>query len=145
MANTDKTHSTSKTCRTANERDRRRDVVVNTVKERPYTAAALATVAAGAAAFFLTRSKSDKPLVKWGQEPQGNDGASGTSPSAAQAASLAASDTSTNAAASGGTGASFSPAAAMRATTSATDKTADATIDDATKTDTKVGAIAYGA
>ena len=97
-------------------------MVVNTVKERPYTAAALATVAAGAAAFFLTRGKSDKPLMKWGQEPQGNDGASGTSPSAAQAASLAASDTSTNAAASGGTGASFSPAAAMRATTSATER-----------------------
>ncbi len=59
------------------------------------------------------RLKSDKPLIKWGRNRRGNDGEAGTSPSAAQAASLAASNTSTNAAASGGTGASFSPAAGL--------------------------------
>ncbi len=146
MAKNDNTHSTSNARRrTASDRERRRDKVVNTVKERPYTAAALATVAAGAAAFFLTRGKSDKPLMKWAQEPQGDAGATDTRPSAAQAASLAASDTSTNAAATGGTGASFSPAAAMRATSASPDKTADAALDQSAKTETKVGAIAYGA
>ena len=46
--------------------------MVTTVKERPYAAAALATVAAGAAAFFLTRSKSDKPVMDWGQGSKGD-------------------------------------------------------------------------
>lgn len=46
-----------------------RNRLVEGVRDRPYTAAtaaALATVAAGAAAFFLTRDRGDKPLLKWG-------------------------------------------------------------------------------
>lgn len=172
MAKNDSTNRTSH--RTGSDRERRRDAVVNTVKERPYTAAALATVAAGAAAFFLTRGKSDKPLMKWGQEPQGDHvkgaaafkqggsitdssletagstksgqtAGTSTSPSAAQADSLAASGTSTNAAAGGGTGSSTSPAATSTARNAATGTKEGSALDQSAKTDTKVGAISYGA
>lgn len=172
-------------------RDRRRDQVLNTVKERPYTAAALATVAAGAAAFFLTRGKSDKPLMNWGQQSEGDRlkgagaykqqgsttsdrslettsaspsssagasaGTGGTSPSAVQAATLAGSGTSTNAAAGGSSGGSTSKIGSINndskgagsgnsgtATTGAR-KTAGSGIDATSQTETKAGAISYGA
>lgn len=130
-------------------RTRRRDTVVNTVKERPYTAAALATVAAGAAAFFLTRGKSDRPLMNWGQDTQGDDtsgtGATGgASPSAVQAANLAASFTSTSASAAGGTGSSTSHATPHDAVKSG-GKPGDAGLDQTAQTEAKVGAISYGA
>ncbi|NJC06390.1 hypothetical protein GGQ97_002183 [Sphingomonas kaistensis] len=155
---------------TGADRERRRDRVVNTVKERPYTAAALATVAAGAAAFFLTRSKSDKPLMNWGQEttgkqqdlaasdrsletastaPSGSAGTSSGSPSAVRAASLAATGSSTNAAATPGTDAATASttgsAQANAATPDAAAKSVGAGLDQTAKTDTKVGAISYGA
>lgn len=49
---------------------RKRDRIVDGVKSRPYTAAAVATLAgaAGAAAYFLTRERSDKPLMNWDRE-----------------------------------------------------------------------------
>lgn len=144
----------------ANNRDRRRDRVVETVKERPYAAAALATVAAGAAAFFLTRNKSDRPLMNWGQETTGDSvkgagafkpqGTTDTSPSATQAAALATSGSTTNASASGGTGSSTAPASKIAGTNSATPagdgaKASGKGLDDTAKTETKVGSIAYGA
>ncbi|UUR08501.1 hypothetical protein [Sphingomonas glaciei] len=159
---------------TGADRDRRRDAVVNTVKERPYAAAALATVAAGAAAFFLTRSKSDKPLMNWGQDTTGDTvmdssarkqqgsttsdrsletastspsssagtgaGTGSTSPSAVRAASLSATPNGTNAGTTPGTGAKSSAADA-----GTNNKSADAGLNQAAKTETKVGAIAYGA
>jgi hypothetical protein len=187
-------HSTQN--RKTADRDRRRDRVVNTVKERPYTAAALATVAAGAAAFFLTRGKSDKPLMNWGQDSKGDNlkgagaykqqgsttsrrslettstspsssagtgaGTGGTSPSAVQAASLSATGSSTNASATGGTSASGSrdnrntgtsntagagvsggSNASGGGKTSA--KAGDTGLDETAKTETKVGAVSYGA
>lgn len=177
-------------------RDRRRDRVVSTVKERPYAAAALATVAAGAAAFFLTRSKSDKPLMNWGQESEGDRlkgagafkqsgkqqgsttsdrsletataspsssagtgaGTGANSPSAVQAASLSASGSTTNASATGGTGASGSSDNRNTGTTntagagisggskaSGGGKAGDTGLDATSKTETKAGAISYGA
>lgn len=156
------------------ERDRRRDRVVNKVKERPYTTAALATVAAGAAAFFLTRgSKSDKPLINWSKDGQGDTvkgagafkqgsttsdrsletastspsssagvgaGAAGTSPSAVQAATLSSGGASTSAAATGSTGSSGGTGSVTTGT-SAT----ESGFDDKAKTETKAGAISYGA
>lgn len=170
---------------TGADRERRRDKVVNTVKERPYTAAALATVAAGAAAFFLTRSKSEKPLLNWGQETGGDHvkgagaykqqgsttsdrsletassspsssagtgaGTGATSPSAVQAASLATTGTSTNAGATPGTGKATSAGNTTGAGgssgngASSGNKSADAGLDETAKTETKVGAISYGA
>lgn len=153
---------------TGADREGRRVRVVNTVKERPYTAAALATVAAGAAAFFLTRSKSDKPLMNWGQEttgkqqdlassdrsletastaPSSSAGTSSASPSAVRAASLAANGSSTNAAATPGTDAASTTGSAQgnAATPDAAAKSVGAGLDQTAKTDTKVGAISYGA
>ena len=69
MASNDNKHRSTR--KPGATRDRRRDQVVNSIKERPYAAAALATVAAGAAAFLLTRGKSDKPLMSWGKEDEG--------------------------------------------------------------------------
>nr|WP_314444695.1 hypothetical protein [uncultured Sphingomonas sp.] len=182
-------------------RDRRRDRVVNTVKERPYAAAALATVAAGAAAFFLTRGKSDKPLMNWGQDTPGDHvkgagaykqqgstssdrsletssaspsssaglgaGTGGTSPSAVQAASLSKSGSSTNASTTGGMGTSSSVGGTSaagssnnrntgtsntsgagvsgRSNASGGGKTGDTGLDQASRNETKTGAISYGA
>lgn len=187
--------------RTSTTRDRRRDQVLNTVKERPYAAAALATVAAGAAAFFLTRGKSDKPLMNWGQEGQGDRlkgagaykqqgstasdrsletasaspsssagtgaGTGGSSPSAIQAASLSKSGTSTSASSTGSTGSNAQTGGTSSAGSSdnrntGTSNTTGAGVsggsnasgggvtgssglDDEAKTETKVGAISYGA
>lgn len=191
--NDDKNHSQQGSTqhtqhRTSTTRDRRRDQVLNTVKERPYAAAALATVAAGAAAFFLTRSKSDKPLMNWGQDSQGdrvkgagaykqgssgNDrsletasaspsssagtgaGTGGTSPSAIQAATLSKTGSSTSASATGSSGSSDNLGASTSNTAgtgvsgssnaSGGGATGGTGLDKEAKTETKVGAISYGA
>ncbi|GAA4009685.1 hypothetical protein [Sphingomonas humi] len=157
-----RSHQTQRRRTGAAGRDRRRDKVIDTVKERPYTAAALATVAAGAAAFFLTRGKGDKPLMNWGQDRQdghspsssaGKDAVTGgTSPSAVQAAALANAGTSTSASSTGGTAAvnrADQPTGTSKPTTTGKTsdggKTGDNGLDAAAKEQTKAGSIAYGA
>ncbi|GAA4015888.1 hypothetical protein GCM10022280_13400 [Sphingomonas swuensis] len=172
---------------TTTNRERRRDRVIDTVKDRPYATAALATVAAGAAAFFLTRGKSDKPLMDWGSKsegdhksgasafkPQGSTstdgaletgsaspsssagigaGSSGSSPSALQASSLAKSGSSTAASTTGSTGgnsAATTPTGGKGATSSDSGSQTSSPkgnkgLDETATTETKVGAISYGA
>ncbi len=111
----------------------RRNRVVETVRDRPYTSAgvaALATVAAGAAAFLLTR-KSDQPLMKWGQP---DDDTGHTSPSAMQASSLA--NNGTSGIDLGKPGADTLGTAKVSGTTG---------IDETAKHQTKTGSVAYGA
>lgn len=125
---------------------RKRDRIVEGVKSRPLTAAAVATLAgaAGAAAYFLTRSKEDRPLMKWGQDAD-DTGTGAASPSARQADKLANSDTSTSASAAGGTRAT-APSGGAKATASSTPVGSKAAgLDETVKDQTKVGSVAYGA
>ena len=122
-------------------RDRRRDRIVEGVKSRPYTAAAVATLAgaAGAAAYFLSRRDSDKPLMNWGQSDSNSEQKSGAS--AYKQGSTSKSRTletaSASPSASAGTGA-----------TSGTGKGSakgSTGLDQSAQDQTKTGSIAYGA
>ena len=125
-------------------RDRRRDRIVEGVKSRPYTAAAVATLAgaAGAAAYFLSRRDSDKPLMNWGQSDSNSEQKAGAS--AFKQGSTSSDSTletaSTTPSASAGTGAtsgtSKSSGSSRKGTTG---------LDETASDQTKTGSIAYGA
>lgn len=166
MATNDKRSNTDRTRSHKANRDRKRDRLVEGVKNRPYTTAAVATLAAGAgaAAFLLTRSKSDKPLINWGQssdsERQSGTQAGRTQGSTSSSSTLETSSASPSSSAgmSAGTGASSASSiakdigAGSQSATSRTPAQAGADLakggtglDQTAEDQTKTGAIAYGA
>lgn len=142
-------------------RNRKRDRIVDGVKSRPYTVAAVATAAAGAAAFLLSR-KSDRPLMNWGQDDTGagtSDSAKAadrleTQGSTTMATSLETASTSPSSSAGIGSGKETSPSSVKSSTGSAigqssatgVSKTTGSTgLDETAKDQTKTGSVAYGA
>jgi hypothetical protein len=153
-------------------RDRKRDKIINGVKDRPYTAAAVATIAgaAGAAAYFLSRKSEDKPLMNWGKSSDGDSikgaGAykqqgSTTNSSTLETASRSPSSSAGLGATREGvsdnrtTGTSDSATSALATGTTGSSSTKGAKssskasgstgLDETAKDQTKVGSVAYGA
>jgi hypothetical protein len=154
-------------------RDRKRDKIINGVKDRPYTAAAVATIAgaAGAAAYFLSRKSEDKPLMNWGKsssesdsikgagayKPQGSTTNSSTLETASRSPSSSAGLGATREGVSDNrtTGTSDSATSALATGTTGSSSTKGAKssskasgstgLDETAKDQTKVGSVAYGA
>ena len=148
----------------------RRNRVVETVRDRPYSSAglaALATVAAGAAAFFLTR-KSDKPVMNWGQAEgdnvKGAGAYKGQGSTTGSSSSLETASSSPSSSAGVGAGTGGSSPSAIQASSMETKGTSgidlgkpgsDALgsaegkgstgLDQTAKDQTKTGSVAYGA